>query len=183
MTYSIRIISILFLSILAAIVFMTYAGWIKLLIVKSGSMEPAIPINSIILTIPKASPLAFSTDYGIGDVISFQRLKNQVPITHRIVDIKTQNNTLSYIVKGDANETVDMFSVSQKSVVGKSVVWLPYIGLVPTFLAHPLGLMLLVIIPASIVILHEVMVIHGELKRSKSKFTTQTFGFETKIGW
>ena len=75
--------------------------------VATGSMEPAISKNDIIITKKNST-------YEINDIITFSKDKNY--ITHRII---SKNND-TYITKGDANNTADT-PIETSSIIGKVI--------------------------------------------------------------
>lgn len=92
--------------------------------VMSGSMEPTLPVGSLVC--------AISADGGQlqkGDVIVYQQGENK--IVHRIWEISPQQRTV--ITKGDANENPDVAPVPFAQIQGRliwSVPWMGYPGLV-----------------------------------------------------
>lgn len=97
------------------------AGY-KIYSVISGSMEPEIPIGSLVYI--KSAELKSIMEK---DVIAFYggRDSNAI-ITHRVVN----NNVVTgeIITKGDANQTVDRNPVSYSDVIGKVEYVIPKIG-------------------------------------------------------
>ena len=79
----------------------------RLFKVASGSMEPDIPINSLIL-------IRETDDYKEGDIVTFKDYTNYT--THRIIKMDEKN----IITKGDANNIEDK-PVSRDVVVGKLI--------------------------------------------------------------
>ena len=79
------------------------AGSHKILVVLSGSMEPALPAGSLLFVKPLTSP------YAVGDVISFNLPKVKQFVTHRIVSVQKQESAWVYQTKGDANKENDGF--------------------------------------------------------------------------
>ena len=88
----------------------------------SGSMEPALPVGSLVYikyqepeSIEKKDIIAF---YGSNDSSSI--------ITHRVV----YNKKLSgeFVTKGDANKEKDMNPVSYNQYMGKVVLMIPVVG-------------------------------------------------------
>lgn len=84
--------------------------------VMTGSMEPKIPVDSLIV-VKRTAPANLQT----GDVISFfsrdPSLLGEVN-THRIVEISDKDNTLVFTTKGDANNVEDRYLTrDRKSVV------------------------------------------------------------------
>ena len=96
-----------------------FAGY-RPFVVLSGSMEPDIPVGSLIF-IDTAD--AGGKEHQVGDVICYQLQDTYV--THRIYQIDSQGN---YITKGDANDTVDFLPVSPEQVMGKAGFHIPVLG-------------------------------------------------------
>ena len=85
----------------------------------SGSMEPTIPVGSLVYvkyqepeTIQKKDVIAF---YGAKDASSI--------VTHRVVTNKKLSG--EFITKGDANQTKDMNPVNYNNYMGKVVLSIP----------------------------------------------------------
>ncbi len=87
--------------------------------VVSGSMQPAIPIGSMIFVKP-TDPVALKE----GDIIAFQG-KDSV-ITHRVV----KNNEVEgkFTTKGDANAEEDMNEVPYGALIGEVTYHCPLLG-------------------------------------------------------
>jgi len=126
----------------------------KAFVVLSGSMEPALPVGSMVFT--KSKP-----NYKVGEIISFNQ--GNKTITHRVAGKKHTDNT--FLTKGDANEEADTWSVAQQEIIGASVFHIPYIGYFSEFVRTPKGFVAFVVIPASIIIYEELKKIFNELKR------------------
>lgn len=94
----------------------------KFFIITSGSMSPAIPTGSLVV-------LNTDDSYKAGDIISFKA--GNMIITHRIVDKK---NNQEFVTKGDANLTKDFSYVSEKEIMGKVILSIPYIGYIVLFI-------------------------------------------------
>ncbi|MBO8169571.1 MAG: signal peptidase I [Thermoanaerobacteraceae bacterium] len=93
----------------------------RFLVVISGSMEPEIPVGTLVAVKP-VSPGSIRE----GDVITFRDHDNpEVLVTHRVVGL-TDNGY--FVTKGDANEAADPVPVSAGDLVGKNFFRLPYIG-------------------------------------------------------
>lgn len=148
--------------IICSALILTRLGQIKFLIVKSGSMVPALSVNSAVLVIPEKSFLNFSHEHQLGEIISFRRLGVGQFITHRIVRVAPGP---VYFVKGDANSLVDETPVSQKNVFGRVVGEVPFVGIVLKFLTNPIILFVAILLPGSLVVLREIWAIQEELER------------------
>ena len=133
-------------------------GNIKVKIVKSGSMEPAIKTGSIVVVKPASA-------YVIGDIITFgQDTRTRIPTTHRITAMRDDGSTVTYTVKGDANEEADPDIVSKDSVLGRVILSIPYAGYILDFARHPIGFTLLIGIPAGIIVIDETLRIWVEVR-------------------
>ena len=79
--------------------------------VLSGSMEPKIPVGSIVF-VDEVEPATIQT----GDIITYNFSGNTM-VTHRVVGVDIENQSI--ITKGDANEVEDGAPVAFAQVVGK----------------------------------------------------------------
>lgn len=132
-------------------------------VVKSGSMEPAIPVSSIVVLAP-------SERYGVGDVITFgTESTGRIPVTHRIVEVEGSGAEREFITKGDANEEADRVPVSPGAIIGSVRFSVPYLGYLIEFLRTPLGYALLVGVPAMIIILDEIADIVWEFHKARAR--------------
>lgn len=91
-------------------------GWS---LVISGSMEPTININDVVVTKEQNS-------YDVDDVITYVDENGQSMVIHRVVDI---NSSGKYITKGDANNASDK-PVDASRVRGKLIAVLPGCGFI-----------------------------------------------------
>ncbi len=98
--------------------------------VVSGSMEPEIPVGSI-LYVEETPP----EEIEAGDVIAFMR--NDTVVSHRVEENRYVEG--KFITKGDANSEEDTVPVPYDSLVGKSVYHLPVLGTLMTMLAGDVG--------------------------------------------
>lgn len=136
-------------------------GNYKLLIVQSGSMEPAIKTGSVVIVKPVK-------DYKANDVITFADGRKDGTTTHRIVDVEVVSGQTQYITKGDANNAEDSSKVSENKIVGKVLTSIPYAGYILAMAKKPIGFVLLVVVPCAMIILEEVGKIWKELKKKKA---------------
>lgn len=118
----------------------------RLLSVQTGSMAPHIAKGSLVaVTRVPLKRLA------VGDVVTYIDPRNaQKTITHRIIALPPGH----VVTKGDANPSADP-TISRASVLGRVRFSLPYVGRVLDFLRRPIGLLLVVYIPALAVIIDE----------------------------
>jgi signal peptidase len=133
-------------------------GGYEVKIVQSGSMEPAIKTGSVVVIKP------YDT-YVVGEVITFgEDTREKIPTTHRIIADTVIEGEVYYTVQGDANEEPDAEPVLKADVIGKVILNVPYMGFVIDFARQPLGFILLIVVPASLVILDELWNIGTEVR-------------------
>jgi len=125
----------------------------KSFVIQSGSMEPSIRVGDVVFV--QAEP-----EYGKSDVITFTSQEGRV-VTHRILESGQEG----YTTQGDANQTVDVDTVPQKSIIGKVQFVVPKLGYVFSFSKTPAGIIALIIIPATLLVADEL----GVLKRRVEK--------------
>jgi signal peptidase I len=106
----------------------------ELFIVGGGSMEPSIPIGSLMIA-TRTDPLAI----GVGDVVTI-RADNGVVVTHRIVRVVDLPEGRFFVLKGDANESQDAGLVPARAIVGKADLHIPYAGYAQHFLSTVPGM-------------------------------------------
>ena len=125
----------------------------------SGSMEPTIGVGSMITSQPVGN-------YKVDDIITYQNLEstNQTT-THRIVKIAREGGTTRYYTKGDANDNIDGNYVTDDKIIGKYLFNIPYLGYLIGYIKTLPGLVLIIIIPATIIIYEEVKKIKKEGKK------------------
>ena len=100
--------------------------------VGSGSMEPTIHVNSLIL-------IKESNNYKEKDIVTYY--DNNSYVTHRIVSVDKD----TIITKGDANNTEDK-PINKKQVVGKLIYQFTIITFLVFMLAKPITWVLIVLL-------------------------------------
>jgi len=138
---------------------------IKMLVVKSGSMEPTIKTGSLVID------KSFS-DYQINEIVTFQNSKKLTETTtHRITNKEDKDGNILFTTKGDANNADDADKLTPDRIVGKVVFKIAYLGYTVAFSRTTPGLIILIIIPATIIIYDEINKIKNEiiLKRKERK--------------
>ena len=98
--------------------------------VVSGSMEPTIPIGSIIY-VKDTDP----ADIKSGDIIAFK--SGDSVIMHRVKENKVVEGT--FVTKGDANEAEDMNNVPYDVLIGIVVRHIPILGQLMILFGSTLG--------------------------------------------
>ncbi|MDQ3871133.1 MAG: signal peptidase I, partial [Chloroflexota bacterium] len=94
------------------------------LTVLSGSMEPTLGVGSVVLD-ERISPL----EARVGDVVTFPSPENRARlITHRLQRVRVRARTAYMVTKGDANDTVERWSVPVAGRLGRVAYQVPKIG-------------------------------------------------------
>jgi len=137
----------------------------RILTVESGSMEPSLSRGSLIL-------VNMDNDYAINEIVTYiDTLENgqEVLITHRIIEVNQTDNVISYITKGDANDTHDLDPIEYEMIIGKMIFSIPLLGFIVSFAKTKLGVILLIVIPCLILAYGEIKSIKKEVKEIKLK--------------
>ena len=109
----------------------------------SGSMTPVLRTGDLIVDDPITTP-AQASDLHVGQIITVRETAGSKSlITHRIVAVKVQNGTVSYITKGDANNSADAAPRPASDVVGVVKADIPRGGYVLFALHQPRVLFML----------------------------------------
>jgi len=171
-TFKIIYYAVLTIIIFIALVFIVsvfpISGNIKILSVLSGSMEPKIHTGSIVIIKP-------ASEYKVGDVVTFgQNTKTEVPTTHRIAEERLQDGNKVFLTKGDANNAEDNKEISEKDIIGKVFVSVPYVGYIIDFIKKPVGLLIVIVIPAVIIVYDQIQNISKEIKKMMKKRRTKS---------
>ena len=109
-----------FLAILIALV----SGFFPFFMIGVGSESMAPRISKGDAVILKKVPT--STVLKKNDMIGYK--KNGITVVHRIIEVKRTKNNVSYVTKGDANNTKDSKIVKRNQVVGVVECKVPYIA-------------------------------------------------------
>ena len=131
-------------------------------VVVSGSMEPAIHVDDMIIY-----QSVSREEFELGNVIVYRRPQEdgtEILITHRVIRIHEDG----LITKGDANPTADP-EVPWDRVVGKVLFRVPAVGAVSAFVRTPKGL---VTVSAAAVLLFFLNTILRRAGKKKRKVKT-----------
>lgn len=123
----------------------------------SGSMEPDIPLGSLVY-VHEIDPAAVVE----GDVIAYYGGTNGSIITHRVV--YNQTVAKNFITKGDANDIEDMVPVEYDRLLGIVVKTIPKLGQLMTMFTETRGKLLAAGLLVVSVLLHVIAGALGEKK-------------------
>lgn len=135
-------------------------------VVLTGSMEPTLPLGSVVFVAPRAPE-----EVQVGDVLTFRHPERPKRLaTHRVTQVLTrEDGSLAFKTLGDANEVEDPWQVPGENVIGTVVYYVPYMGYVTERVRTREGFLVIIGVPASIVILGEVRNIVRELRRPRKE--------------
>jgi len=135
----------------------------KIFAVLSGSMEPAIHTGGVVIIEPEAQ-------YKIGDIITFGKdTAKNIPTTHRIVSSRAVEGVLLFTTKGDANNSPDSTEIRESDIHGKVLFTVPFVGYIIDFIRKPLGMVIVIVLPAIFIVYDEAKKIIDEIKKIQAK--------------
>jgi signal peptidase len=136
----------------------------KMYNVQTGSMKPVIQPGDLII-------VKKEDNYEIEDIITFYSGtgESQATVTHRITKEEDIDGEKYFVTKGDFNSVEDIDKVDPNNIVGKYIFKIPLIGHPIEFMRTPVGLILLIIIPTTIIINGEVNNIRKELENRRKQ--------------
>lgn len=89
------------------------------LIVSTGSMNGSDMKEGDLIIIRDTG------DYEIGEIVTFFQDGDDIPTTHRIVNVDEEGK---WITEGDANDSPDKRSITSDEIIGEVVLVIPYVG-------------------------------------------------------
>jgi signal peptidase I len=119
--------------------------------VLTGSMEPTISAGDVVID-ERISP----TSARVGDIVTFRDPEDQSRlITHRVRSIRRAGSHLWFVTRGDANNTTERWRIAADGELGRVAYTVPWVGHVAVFSHTPLGLVLLLAVPLTLLGLDE----------------------------
>ena len=131
-----------------------------LLVVRGGSMEPAIRIGSVVI-VDRADRVP-----RVGTVATFLDPSGEL-VTHRIVGF----DGTKIVTKGDANSARDITERASADLKGTVVLGIPFLGYVLYALSQPLVLFILLGGTGGFLIIGELQTIAREIRRLRQERT------------
>lgn len=125
------LLALLGLAVTALTVVATLVG-LRPLVVRSGSMEPAVRTGGMVL-VQEVS----AREIAVGDVVAVDR-PDGVRVTHRVVSTTPAGEAATLVLKGDANDQVDPDPVAVTRA-GRVVFTAPVLGRLSAELASARG--------------------------------------------
>ena len=150
------VLGVMFVLVMAS-PFLPFTGAVQTFTVRSGSMEPAIPTGSLIFVRP-------TEVYTLGDIVTIETDDGK-SVTHRIIETIQTDMGIAFRTKGDNNEDPDPVEVMPVDIIGKTYLTLPYIGYPVAYAQTRTGFLVLIIFPAVLIVLGELVSIVREARR------------------
>ncbi len=124
------------------------------MIVLSDSMYPEIEGGDLIIckgvdadAVQAGDVIAFFDPAGNGTTV----------VTHRVIEVLTEDGELSFRTQGDANNAEDALAVPAESVLGIYCMRIPHMGNVAMFMQTTAGLIVCVLCPIVLLVLYDVL--------------------------
>lgn len=112
--------------------------------VMSGSMEPRIMTGDVVGE-ERIAPAQMRS----GDIVTFQDPDTAGRmITHRVRSVREQAGVYSVVTKGDANNTVERWTIPADGQLGRVQYRVAHVGRLLVFTRGRTGLLLMVVLPA-----------------------------------
>jgi signal peptidase len=114
------------------------------MVVRSGSMTPAIRTGDVVVVEPIAP-----TEAKVGDIVTFQDPDGSGRLlVHRVRAISQQGAQVSVTTQGDANTAREHWKVAAGGTIGTVAYRLPMLGFAVGWIGSPAGRIGLLIVPA-----------------------------------
>lgn len=141
----------------------------KPFIVLSGSMEPSVMTGDMVF-VKETDPDSLK----VGDVIAYK--SGSAVVTHRIVEVKSENGETRYVTQGDANNAADQGMVKPADVEGIYQRRVAGAGNLAMFMQTTTGMILFVVCPLVLFVLWDV--IRRQLESRKEVSRTKELEME-----
>ncbi len=123
----------------------------------SPSMEKTLNIYDVIVNVK----IKNQNDIKVGDIITFISTSTSskgMTITHRVIEISEDDNgNKLYKTKGDNNTSPDPKPATFENIIGKVIFKIPQLGRLQSILTTKWGWLILVVVPAFIIILYDIL--------------------------
>lgn len=105
----------------------------RALVVRSGSMAPAIQAGDVVVT-----RLVRPSTVEPGDIVTFRDPSRHGDlVTHRVVQALSEGDRLAFVTRGDANTGEERWSITRDGTVGAAAFRLPGAGHLLAWLQMP----------------------------------------------
>jgi signal peptidase I len=105
----------------------------RVLVVRSGSMSPAIEAGDIVVT-----TMVGPSEMEVGDVVTFRDpSRSQELVTHRAMAIERASPKVQFITKGDANTGTEQWDIDSDGKLGRLWFRIPNAGYALAWIGDP----------------------------------------------
>jgi signal peptidase len=124
------------------------------LIVLTDSMYPAIEGGDLVICHEEDPESVVA-----GDIIAFYdpASNDDSVVTHRVIEVTTQDGELAFTTKGDANNAADSTPVPAANLVGVYRNKIPGAGNVAMFMQTTRGLLVCVVLPLALLVAYDII--------------------------
>lgn len=129
---------------------------VSLFTIISPSMTPNINVWDVVVTKKVTNP----AEIKVGDVITFistSSISRGMTITHRVIEVGSDENGVTYTTKGDNNLSPDSAPAKYENVIGKVIIRVPQLGRLQSFLASKGGWLIAIVVPALFIIVGDIL--------------------------
>lgn len=137
-------------------------------IVQTGSMEPKIPVGSVIFSLPQKT-------YELGDIVIFKDKESRT-VAHRVSQVVIKNGGVAYQTKGDANNSPDTEMQSEGLILGREFFLIPSIGKLGAVIKTVPGFILILGLPSLLFIIFELKNIKNEIEAQAEQRIKERLG-------
>ncbi len=128
--------------LLAAVLPLAFGA--RSMVVRSGSMTPAIRTGDVVVVRP-ISP----AEAEVGDIVTFQEPNGSGNLlVHRVRAIAREGGEVAVTTQGDANTNREDWKVAADGTIGTVAYRVPLLGFATRWIASPGGRVALVVLPA-----------------------------------
>jgi signal peptidase I len=148
-------------------------------VISGRSMEPALPIGSLVIVEPVAID-----QIQPGDIVSVQALNGTV-YTHRVSAVTTLNGEPAVQTWGDANPAPDPTPAPAAALIGRVVFFVPVVGLIVAMLSSSTGIVSIASAFACLLVLYwlaEDLEQEALAKRRRARLVRATFAGQQESG-
>jgi signal peptidase len=144
------LLSIAFWALAASVLAVGLAGRVapaagyELFSIRSGSMEPSMPVGSLTFVATGESMPE------VGDMAAF-RLPSGIVVTHRVVEVIDGDSGRFLRTRGDANAKPDPALVPSSAVVGVVAFHVPLLGFLLALLGMPIGVVTILSVAGTLI--------------------------------
>lgn len=114
----------------------------RAVVVLSGSMEPVFSPGDVLIERGLQA-----SEVEIGQIVTFEEPGTDRQVTHRVRRIEARKGRLVFVTKGDADNSVQRWSIAAGGTLGQPTRAIPAIGHVAMLARTPLGLFGMVLLP------------------------------------